>query len=72
MPFNDIVVIEVPGLSTAGDQCLAQQIGYICFVRGKGEIETQDLPETFEDGNDNDLSLLSKESRVAKIYRERV
>ena len=73
MPFNDIVVIEVPGLCTAGDQCLSQQIGYICFVRGKGEIDTTpDLPETVEEDDDDHLSILSKESRVAKIYRERV
>jgi hypothetical protein len=78
MPGDEIVVLEVKGLVAAANMNASQSKGYVVFIRGKyqtqkelDEIEaSKQLPVSGTEDNKN--VPLSKESRVAKLYRDLV
>ena len=75
---EDIYTLEIPGLAIGADQNpMCQVAGYVVFVRGHEKVyhkdndteEGEDLPAV----NENDEPRPpSKETRVARIYREKV
>ena len=72
MPGEEIVTIEVPGLTVGSDQDLySTGKGFLTFVKGNYE-ENDEVSNTdhTQEGNNNDVP--SKEARVAKIYQEKV
>ena len=64
---EDIVTVEVPGLTVGSHQDVySTGIGYLSFVRGSGSTGNNDA------NNIDGEVQYSKESKVAKIYREKV
>ena len=76
MPTDEMITIEVPGLVSGAHQNLyGGGAGFITFVRGALNIPVDSNSETANTTNDessNSPLYLSKESRVAHIYREKV
>ena len=80
MPHDEIVVCRVKGLVSGSCVTGSMQEGFILFIRGKYETpeqreHEQNTSQSIEDATDiteYNNQLLSKESRVAKIYREQV
>ena len=80
MPGNEIVVVKIRGLISGSDTNMSLKEGFIVFIRG--QYETKDVREEHDsnsgdDTNDDTIDShldqsISKESRVAKIYREQV
>ena len=78
MPRDEIVVCRVKGLVAASNVNGSTDDGFVVFIRGKyertddAEPSNQHSPES-EDPTQKDQTItLSKESRVAKIYRDNV
>ena len=74
MPADDIIVVEVPGLLIGSNHDVySQGVGYIVFVRGKhknsGEDTIPDTPDEGEMQETENVLPVSKESRVASLYR---
>ena len=76
MPRDEIVICRVKGLVAASSMTGSMQEGFIVFVRGKYEVVSEEQTNQIDDtdmANDDTTDMsLSKESRVAKIYREEV
>ena len=81
MPGQDIITIHIPGLTVGSDTHIyLDKEGYISFVRGNYDLNDGEHGDgsnnvnTTEDENvsNNDKGTPSKESRIAKIYRETV
>ena len=73
IPGDDIITITVPGLSIGSQQDVySQGKGFITFVRGGSSNEASNgRTSELDEARDNN-EYLSKESRVAEIYRKRV
>ena len=72
MPGDEIVTIEVPGLTVGSNQDLySKGKGFLTFVRGNYE-DHDEVSERDHTSNENEEDLPSKEARVAKIYQEKV
>ena len=78
MPGNDIVVLPIKGLVAASEQNGSEQNGYVVFIRGKFHtVEEVEEQNNFNMNLPDDLltpppKKMSKEARVAKLYRELV
>ena len=81
MPGNDIVVMPIKGLVAASEQNGSEEVGFVVFIRGKFKTvdELQDdnnNPTNLPEGEDTiplqPPKKMSKEARVAKLYRELV
>lgn len=79
MPHDEIVVRKVPGLIAASDTNGSQENGFVVFIRGnfqtveeaeaENNAQREHLPQ---DGDTYTQKKMSKEARVAKLYRELV
>ena len=80
MPGDDIITIEVPGLTVGSDlDVYSSGVGYLTFVRGNyegvhtsngntdGDTDGMDVDRD-TDGEDEE-TIKSKESRIAELYR---
>ena len=78
LPGNDIVVMPIKGLVAASEQNGSEELGYVVFIRGRyktfeeNEEEMNDTPNVPENNLTPPPKKLSKEARVAKLYRELV
>ena len=80
MPFDEIVICEVKGLVAASTMTGSTEKGYIVFIRGQYEnlVDSHHNSEELHNSATStsttvdDTLFLSKESRVAKLYRENV
>ena len=80
MPGNDIVVMPIKGLVAASEQNGSEEVGFVVFIRGKFQTHEEVEAENQRNNNlpDDDTNILqppknmSKEARVAKLYRELV
>ena len=67
MPYNDIVVVPIPGLTVGADRNIySTKEGFLVFVRGNYEADD------IQNDDERDEEAYSKESRVAKLYRSLV
>ena len=72
MPKNDIVVLPIQGFTVGADRCIySDKNGYVVFVRGNYKNDGQSDDDINQENND-DIQTHSKESRVARLYRELV
>ena len=72
MPKDDLVTIEVPGLTVSSDQdAYSSGVGFITFVGGKFDPNDIDDGHVEENADDTGRSS-SKEARVSALYREKV
>ena len=72
MPVEEIVTIEVPGLTVGSDQDLySKGKGFLTFVRGNYDADDE-VSDSNESNVDDNTHLPSKEARVAKIYQDKV
>ena len=79
MPCDKIVVCKIKGLVVASNLNDSTQDGFILFVCGSQEtltpvsISDEDLPDVDGNGESiDDLTHHSKDSKIAKIYRDQV
>ena len=78
MPFDDIVILEVPGLTVGSDvDVYSTGKGFLTFVRGKSDNEeddqhTEGTPQQPNDIDENGTSVPSKEAKIASLYRKLV
>ena len=72
MPKDDLVTIEVPGLTVSSDQdAYSSGVGFITFVQGKFDPMDNDEGPVDQDIDDTERTT-SKEARVSAIYQEKM
>ena len=66
MPKNDVVTVPVPNLVVgSGRDIYSDEVGFITFVHGS-DAEVVDNPEEHQE------DVLSKEAKLARLYRDLV